>query len=54
MNRFRKAGYIEYNGHIKVNPSLLSILLNDPVNPVARKSVKSLGQQNKLRGHLSA
>jgi CRP/FNR family cyclic AMP-dependent transcriptional regulator len=29
MNRFRKAGYIEYNGHIKVNSSLLNVLLHE-------------------------
>jgi CRP/FNR family cyclic AMP-dependent transcriptional regulator len=29
MNRFRKAGYIEYNGNIKVNRSLLNVLLHD-------------------------
>ncbi len=29
MNRFRKAGYIEYNGQIKVNSSLLNVLLHE-------------------------
>jgi CRP-like cAMP-binding protein len=29
MNRFRKLGYIEYNGHIKVNKSLLTVVLHD-------------------------
>jgi CRP/FNR family cyclic AMP-dependent transcriptional regulator len=29
MNRFRKAGYIEYNGNIKVNSSLLNVLLHE-------------------------
>jgi CRP/FNR family transcriptional regulator, cyclic AMP receptor protein len=29
MNRFRKAGYIEYNGQIKVHRSLLNVLLHD-------------------------
>jgi CRP-like cAMP-binding protein len=29
MNRFRKLGYIEYNGHIQVNKSLLSVVLHD-------------------------
>jgi CRP/FNR family cyclic AMP-dependent transcriptional regulator len=29
MNRFRKAGYIGYNGHIKVNSSLLNVLLHE-------------------------
>ena len=29
MNRFRKLGYIEYNGHIRVNRSLLNMVLHD-------------------------
>jgi len=34
MNKFRQLGYIEYNGEIKVNRSLLNLLLHDrPVDP---------------------
>ena len=29
MNRFRKLGYIEYNGRIHVNKSLLNVVLHD-------------------------
>lgn len=29
MNKFRKLGLIEYNGTIKINPSLLSVVLHD-------------------------
>jgi CRP-like cAMP-binding protein len=29
MNKFRKLGLIEYNGALKVNPSLLSVILHD-------------------------
>lgn len=29
MNRFRKLGFIVYNGEIEVHPSLLSVVLND-------------------------
>jgi CRP/FNR family transcriptional regulator, cyclic AMP receptor protein len=29
MNRFRKLGFIEYNGRIRVNRSLLNVVLND-------------------------
>jgi CRP/FNR family transcriptional regulator, cyclic AMP receptor protein len=29
MNRFRKLGFIEYNGSIEVHPSLLSVILHD-------------------------
>ncbi len=29
MNRFRKLGYIDYNGRIHVHKSLLNVVLND-------------------------
>jgi CRP/FNR family cyclic AMP-dependent transcriptional regulator len=29
MNKFKKLGFIEYNGGLKVNDSLLSIVLHD-------------------------
>ncbi|HEV2960459.1 MAG TPA: Crp/Fnr family transcriptional regulator [Candidatus Angelobacter sp.] len=29
MNRFRKLGFIEYNGTLRVHPSLLSVVLHD-------------------------
>jgi hypothetical protein len=29
MNRFRKMGFIEYNGEIHVHKSLLNVVLND-------------------------
>ncbi len=29
MNKFRKLGFIEYNGHLQVHSSLLSVLLQD-------------------------
>jgi CRP-like cAMP-binding protein len=29
MNRFRKLGYVAYNGEIEVHPSLLSVVLHD-------------------------
>jgi len=29
MNKFRKMGYISYNGHLEVHSSLLSVVLND-------------------------
>jgi CRP-like cAMP-binding protein len=30
MNKFRKAGFIRYNGHLEVHSSLLSVVLTDP------------------------
>jgi CRP/FNR family transcriptional regulator, cyclic AMP receptor protein len=29
MNKFRKLGFIEYNGKLKINNSLLSVVLYD-------------------------
>jgi CRP-like cAMP-binding protein len=29
MNKFRDLGFIEYNNHIKVNSSLLTVILHD-------------------------
>ena len=29
MNRFRKLGFIEYNGRIRVHKSLLKVILHD-------------------------
>jgi hypothetical protein len=29
MNKFRKLGLIEYNGGLKINSSLLSVVLHD-------------------------
>jgi CRP/FNR family transcriptional regulator, cyclic AMP receptor protein len=29
MNKFRELGFIEYNGDIKVNSSLLTVVLHD-------------------------
>lgn len=29
MTKFRRLGYIEYNGHLKINASLLSVVLHD-------------------------
>jgi CRP/FNR family cyclic AMP-dependent transcriptional regulator len=34
LNKFRKAGYISYNGHIEVHSSLLSVVLADPERTV--------------------
>jgi CRP/FNR family cyclic AMP-dependent transcriptional regulator len=32
MNRFRKLGFIEYNGELKVHSSLLSVVLHDSLD----------------------
>jgi CRP/FNR family transcriptional regulator, cyclic AMP receptor protein len=35
MNNFRRLGFIDYNGHLEVHSSLLSVVLNDAPNTVA-------------------
>jgi CRP-like cAMP-binding protein len=44
MNKFRKLGYIDYNGHLKVHNSLLNVVLYDkpessPSDVTAQRSV---------------
>ena len=29
MNKFRKLGFIDYNGEVRVHPSLLNVVLRD-------------------------
>jgi CRP/FNR family transcriptional regulator, cyclic AMP receptor protein len=36
MNKFRQAGFIDYNGHLEVHSSLLSVVLKDPARSVDR------------------
>ena len=35
MNRFRKLGFVEYNGDLKVHSSLLNVVLHDRMKPSA-------------------
>ena len=35
MNKFRKLGFIDYNGHLEVHSSLLSVLLNERAPHIA-------------------
>ncbi len=36
MNKFRKLGFIDYNGHLEIHSSLLSVLLTDQPRSVRR------------------
>jgi CRP/FNR family cyclic AMP-dependent transcriptional regulator len=36
MNKFRQLGFIDYNGHLEVHSSLLSVVLNEQSNDVKR------------------
>jgi CRP-like cAMP-binding protein len=42
MNRFRKLGFIEYNGRIKIHKSLLNVILHDqvPENLAAKPAIE--------------
>ena len=44
MNRFRKRGYIDYNGRIRVNKSLLNVVLRDQL-PTENSSKPALPDQ---------
>jgi CRP-like cAMP-binding protein len=41
MNKFRDLGFIDYNGHLQVHSSLLSIVLAEQSRSVERPAVKS-------------
>jgi CRP/FNR family transcriptional regulator, cyclic AMP receptor protein len=46
MNKFRQLGFIEYNGHLEVHSSLLSVVLNDnPGNTGAKSSREKNGSE---------
>jgi CRP/FNR family transcriptional regulator, cyclic AMP receptor protein len=36
MNKFRELGFIDYNGHLEVHSSLLSVVLNEQGRTVTR------------------
>ena len=40
MNKFRELGFIDYNGHLEVHSSLLSVFLADQPNTVRRRRRK--------------
>jgi CRP/FNR family transcriptional regulator, cyclic AMP receptor protein len=44
MNRFRKLGFIEYNGRIQVHKSLLNVVLHDHVSEENTVSASLLGR----------
>src|SRR5215207_80613 len=41
MNKFRRMGFIEYNGHLEVHSSLLSVVLHDDSRSVSGSDVSS-------------
>ena len=52
MNRFRKLGFIQYNGRIRVDKSLLNVVLHDQT--FESSSAKSSALLNVPRGHTKA
>jgi CRP-like cAMP-binding protein len=51
MNRFRKLGFIEYNGRIRVNKSLLNVILHDhfPNDNAAPPTIPSVPLNRSIR-----
>lgn len=43
MNKFRKLGFIDYNGHLKVHSSLLGVVLSDHSGVIQKDGDKSEG-----------
>ncbi len=51
MNKFRKLGFIEYNGEIHINDSLLSIVLHEYfTNNIAFNSATAISVQSLREG----
>ncbi len=44
MNKFRKLGFIDYNGHLEVHSSLLSVVLHDDPRSVRGEDVSNFEQ----------
>ena len=44
MNKFRKLGFIEYNGHLEVHSSLLSVVLQDDLRDIRGSGVSDIDQ----------
>ena len=44
MNKFRRLGFIEYNGHLEVHSSLLSVVLHDDPRSVRDSEVSNFDQ----------
>ena len=52
MNRFRKLGFIEYNGRIRVHKSLLNVVLHDQLpeeNAVSASLLDTLPDERESR-----
>jgi CRP/FNR family cyclic AMP-dependent transcriptional regulator len=54
MNRFRKLGFIEYNGRIRVHKSLLNVVLHDEASDENAISASLLGSASKKNKRIAA
>ena len=45
MNKFRRLGFIDYNGHLAVHSSLLSVVLHDDPRSVRGAEVSNVEQE---------
>ncbi|MGA2216842.1 MAG: Crp/Fnr family transcriptional regulator [Terracidiphilus sp.] len=56
MNRFRKLGFVEYHGRIRVHKSLLNVVLHDhlPVDNAIKPRLSNTAPRSKSDGKLSA
>jgi len=48
MNKFRKMGFIDYNGHLVIHSSLLNVVLHDQPHIAGVKSVEGKGGRNTM------
>ena len=51
MNKFRRLGFIEYNGHLEVHSSLLSVVLHDDPRSVQQSEVSNFAQTDDRQMH---
>ena len=51
MNKFRRLGFIKYNGHLEVHSSLLSVVLHDDPRSVQHSEVSNFDQTDSGQMH---
>ena len=51
MNKFRRLGFIQYNGHLEVHSSLLSVVLHDDPRSVQHSEVSNFDQTDSGQMH---
>ena len=46
MNKFRKLGFIDYNGNLEIHSSLLSVVLHDQPHITADREAETLASDS--------